>query len=224
MIIVNAPQKILRSETVTQFWSYTPKIGTHIVSFWTTGKESPEEVEAPQCFIGFTGVLEIITANCMEWSCLLWRKQQYPSTQVGSNRCWMMLGFSCFLQYLPKGPQSHASWCNLEGLEGSLTLPWLEHLPWKIIASRCGFNFQISSSNSQLCEFFWSESPKFQKFHRDSTLGNLDSPVVKSRALKAKSFQRRRVGSSETKNWQFCWGWTHGCCFLVEHDLTIWSI
>lgn len=61
------------------------------------------------------------------------------------------------------------------------------------------FNFQIPSSNSQLCEFFWLESPKFQKFHRDSTLGNLDSPVVKSRALKAKSFRRRRVRSSEPK-------------------------
>ena len=64
-----------------------------------------------------------------------------------------------------------ATWKDLRVV---LHYPGWEHLPWKIIASRCGFNFQISSSNSQLCEFFWSESSEVSEippgFHPWGTL------------------------------------------------------
>ena len=84
-------------------------------------------------------------------------------------------------KYLPKGPQSHGSWCNLEGFEGIsctlwvVLLPWLEH--WKIMKvciQTCVFNFQIQiwGAKSQLRAFFCLESPKFlTKIHGDSSWG-----------------------------------------------------
>lgn len=103
---------------------------------------------------------------------------------------------------------------------GSLTLPWF-----------LTFEKSLKVDAWNYFQFFRSQDPaSFVSFSAWNLRNWTEIPPgfpEKPRLPGGRAPPGHWRRASNGEGWEalkFCWGWIRGCCFFVEHDLTIWSM